>query len=92
VLISEITSTIWDNSPTEKTHLRFCKLYQATFKYINHLNSLPEETIGKQAFLISKETLSFINDNYVKQKYITFWKHKLENTSKPKFYNTFKTD
>ena len=76
----------WDNSPTEKTHLKFCKIYlgvgrKATniacrgelgkfplivdiykrlFKYrpITHLNSLPEETIAKQAFIISKDLYS----------------------------------
>jgi hypothetical protein len=40
---------------------------------------------------ITIQTLSFINDN-IKQKYITFWKHKLENSSKLKFYNTYKTE
>ena len=71
----------WDNSTTEKTHLRFCKLYlgvgkkasnmasraelgkfplqitiyKRLFKYITHINSLPETAIAKQAFLISKD-------------------------------------
>jgi hypothetical protein len=101
-------------------------IYKRLFKYIIHLNSLPEEALAKQAFLISKDlhskritsfygnimdilksyncntqitdlesitiqTLSFIHDN-IKQKYLTFWKHKLENSSKLKFYNTFKTE
>ena len=71
----------WDTSPTEKAHLRFCKIYlglgkkasnlatrgelgkfpliisifKRLFNYITHLNSLPESTIAKQAFLLSKD-------------------------------------
>ena len=71
----------WDKTPTEKTHLRFCKLYLGvnrkasniasraelgkfpllitTYKrilnYVNHINELPETSIAKQAFLLSKE-------------------------------------
>jgi hypothetical protein len=51
----------WDNSQIEKTHLRFCKLYLGVGRKttnITHLNSLPEETIAKQAFLISKDLYS----------------------------------
>ena len=91
-------------------------IYKKLFKYITHLNSLPEMTIAKQAYLISKDTnamdilkhykcitqipelestsihsLDFITKS-IKQKYITFWKHKMENSSKLSFYCTFKED
>ena len=90
------------------------------------VNSLPEMTIAKQAYLISKDlyskgttffytnamgilkhykcntqipdlestsihSLDFITKS-IKQKYITFWKHKVENSSKLSFYYTFKED
>jgi hypothetical protein len=71
----------WDQSPTEKNHLKFCKTYlgvnrKATniasrgelgkfplllpilkrlMKYIIHINSLPDVSLAKQAFLISKD-------------------------------------
>ena len=71
----------WNQTPTEKAHLKFCKLYlglhrKATniacrgelgkfpllinihkrlFKYLIHINSLPDSTFVKQAFQLSKE-------------------------------------
>ena len=71
----------WDQPPTEKIHLKFCKTYlgvnhKATniacrgefgkfplllpilkrlMKYIIHINSLPNASLAKQAFLISKD-------------------------------------
>jgi hypothetical protein len=72
----------WDQSPTEKIHLKFCKTYlgvnrKATniacrgelgkfplllpilkrllMKYIIHINSLPDASLAKQTFLISKD-------------------------------------
>jgi hypothetical protein len=71
----------WDQSPTEKIHSKFCKIYlgvnrKATniasrgemgkfplliailkrlMKYIVHINTLPDYTIVKQAFLLSKD-------------------------------------
>ena len=70
----------WDNTPTEKTHLKFCKLYlgvnrnasnvasrgelgefpllisilKRLFTYTNHIIKLPDSTIAKQAFSLSK--------------------------------------
>ena len=142
----------WDKSPTEKAHLRFCKLYlgvgkkasnmasrgelgkfplqisiyKRLFNYITHLNSLPETAIAKQAFLISKDLysnnkISFYKNamdilkhykchsqivdlesisaqslnsiiDTVKQRYITFWKHQIEHSSKLYFYSTFKKE
>ena len=90
------------------------------------LNSLPQTTIAKQAFLISKDlhskqkisfcgnamdtiknlnlneeilNLDAVTPEHIKtitktleEKYLTFWKHKLENSSKLTFYSAFKTD
>jgi hypothetical protein len=101
-------------------------VFKRVFKYITHLNSLPETAIAKQAFLISKDlysrqrtsfygnamdTIKNLNLNEeipnleavtsehieaitktLEEKYLTFWKHKLENSSKLTFYSTFKTD
>ena len=94
-------------------------VFKRVFKYITHLNSLPETTIAKQAFLISKDLclqqkisfygnamdtiknlnlneeipiLETITTKTLEEKYLTFWKHKLENSSKLTFYSTFKTD
>ena len=70
----------WDNSPSEKVHLKFCKIYlgvnrKATnvacrgelgkfpllitiqkniINYTKHLLQLPEDSIAKQAFILSK--------------------------------------
>ena len=78
---SIISPILLYTSPTEKAHLRFCKIYlglgkkasnlatrgelgklpliisifKRLFNYITHLNSLPESTIAKQAFLLSKD-------------------------------------
>ncbi|CAB3993421.1 Hypothetical predicted protein [Paramuricea clavata] len=101
-------------------------VFKRVFKYITHLNSLPQTTIAKQAFLISKDlhskqkmsfygnamdtiknlnlneeilNLEAVTTEHIKtitktleEKYLTFWKHKLENSSKLTFYSTFKTD
>ena len=105
--------------------------YKRILNYISHINTLPDTTIVKQAFLLSKElynnnksslysnitkiikTLTHNNNeinynetnklgltnynskineyiNNAKNKYITFWKHKINNSSKLSFYNTFK--
>ena len=76
----------WEQSPTEITHSKFCKIYlgvnrKATniackgelgkftllfpifkklFRYVIHINSLPDSTLVKQAFLLSKN-LNFDN-------------------------------
>ena len=46
-------------------------IYKRIFKYVTHLNSLPEEALAKQAFLISKDlpyyrklTMHFINADF----------------------------
>ena len=138
----------WDKLPTEKVHLRFCKMYlgvnskavniacrrelgklpllinihKRILKYVTHLNKLPQSSIAKQAFLISKELhnygkVSFCSNvisllklyncfdslesltnqsmpqlfNDIHNKYLNFWKHKLNNSSKLS-YNKFKTE
>ena len=145
------TSTKWNQTPIEKAHLKFCKLYPGVnrkttniacrgelgkfpllifihkrmIKYISHINTLPDFALVKQVFLISKELCiktqqgfyqnvmkilksydpsfelneletivqhqlsEFINN--VKNKYTTFWKHKLQNSSKLSFLASFKT-
>ena len=142
----------WNQTPIEKAHLKFCKLYlgvnrkttniacrgelgkfpllisihKRMIKYISHINTLPDFALVKQAFLISKELYiknqqgfyqnvmkilksydpsfelneletitqhqlsEFINN--VRNKYTTFWKHKLQNSSKLSFLASFKTE
>ena len=58
---------------------------------------LPIET-ATIIFLICWETCGFrssgdtVYARLLLEKYLTFWKHKLENSSKLTFYSTFKTD
>ena len=49
----------------------------------NELNELESITIHQQS--------QFILSN-AKNKYVTFWKHKLDNSSKLSFYSTFKSE
>ena len=48
----------------------------------NELNELESITIHQQSQFISN----------AKNKYVTFWKHKLDNSSKLSFYSTFKSE
>jgi hypothetical protein len=52
------TSNIPSRSELGKYPL-IINVFKIIFKYVTHLNSLPETTISKQAFLISKDL--FIN-------------------------------
>ncbi|CAB4024667.1 Hypothetical predicted protein, partial [Paramuricea clavata] len=48
----------------------------------DELNELESITIHQQSQFISN----------AKNKYVTFWKHKLDNSSKLSFYSTFKSE
>lgn len=140
----------WDQTATEKAHLKFCKIYlgvnkkssniacrgelgklplltnihKRVIKYVGHICNLPDAAIVKQAFIMSKElyisgktsfysnvagilksydisneNLEAINNiklkdivNRMKEKYITFWRHKMSNSSKLSFYCSFKAE
>jgi hypothetical protein len=55
---------------------------------IKNLN-LNEEILNLEA--VTTEHIKTITKT-LEEKYLTFWKHKLQNSSKLTFYSTFKTD